>query len=161
MQALNIVKEHPNERIMIFSETIESIEKLKKILEENHINAKSIHNQVRAKERKLILEQWGKEYFPLLSVHTLEIGYDIPQAGIAIIIASTSNINQIVQRIGRVIRKFEGKNRALIYVIYVNDTKDDNILKLVKEAIEKKGYNTNKESFKETTILSYFNNDKE
>jgi hypothetical protein len=46
-------------------------------------------------------------------------------------------------------------------VIYVNDTKDDIILKLVKEAIEKKGYNTNKESFKETTILSYFNNDKE
>ena len=161
MQVLNIVKEHPKERIMIFSETIESIQKLKKILEENHIHAESIHNQIRAKERKLILEQWGKEYFPLLSVHTLEIGYDIPQAGIAIIISSTSNINQIVQRIGRVIRKFEGKNRAFIYVIYVNDTKDDNILKLVKEAIEKKGYNTNKESFKEKTILSYFNNEKE
>ena len=158
IQVLNIVKEHPNERIMIFSETIESIEKLKKILKENHIHAETMHTQIRAKERKLILEQWGKEYFPLLSVHTLEIGYDIPQAGIAIIISSTSNINQIVQRIGRVIRKFEGKNRALIYVIYVNDTKDDNILKLVKEAIEKKGY-TNVESFKEKTILSYFNND--
>lgn len=158
IQVLNIVKEHPNERIMIFSETIESIEKLKKILKENHIHAETMHNQIRAKERKLILEQWGKEYFPLLSVHTLEIGYDIPQAGIAIIISSTSNINQIVQRIGRVIRKFEGKNRALIYVVYVNDTKDDNILKLVKEAIEKKGY-TNVESFKEKTILSYFNND--
>jgi superfamily II DNA or RNA helicase len=160
IQALNIVKEHPNERIMIFSETIESIEKLKKILEENHVHAESVHNQIRAKERKLILEQWGKEYFPLLSVHTLEIGYDIPQAGIAIIISSTSNINQIVQRIGRVIRKFGGKNKALIYVIYVNDTKDDNILKLVKEAIEKKGY-TNKESFKEKTILSYLNTGKE
>jgi superfamily II DNA or RNA helicase len=158
IQVLNIVKEHPNERIMIFSETIESIEKLKKILKENHIHAETMHNQIRAKERKIILEQWGKEYFPLLSVHTLEIGYDIPQAGIAIIISSTSNINQIVQRIGRVIRKFEGKNRALIYVVYVNDTKDDNILKLVKEAIEKKGY-TNVESFKEKTILSYFNND--
>jgi superfamily II DNA or RNA helicase len=117
-----------------------------------------MHNQIRAKDRKLLLEQWGKEYFPLLSVHTLEIGYDIPQAGIAIIISSTSNINQIVQRIGRVTRKFEGKNRALIYVIYVNDTKDDNILKLVKEAIEKKGY-TNVESFKEKTILSYFSGD--
>jgi superfamily II DNA or RNA helicase len=101
-------------------------------------------------------------YFPLLSVHTLEIGYDIPQAAIAIIISSTSNINQIIQRIGRVIRKFEGKNRALIYVIYViyvNDTKDNNILKLVKAAIEKKG-DTSKELFKEKTILSYFDKDK-
>ena len=158
IQVLKIVKEHPYERIMIFSETIESIEKLKKILKENDIHAETMHNQLRAKERKLILEQWGKEYFPLLSVHTLEIGYDIPQAGIAIIISSTSNINQIIQRIGRVIRKFEGKNRALIYVVYVNDTKDDNILKLVKEAIEKKGY-TNVESFQEKAILSYLNND--
>ena len=90
IQVLNIVKEHPNERIMIFSETIESIEKLKKILKENHIHAETMHNQIRAKDRKLLLEQWGKEYFPLLSVHTLEIGYDIPQAGIAIIISSTS-----------------------------------------------------------------------
>ena len=31
-QALNIVKEHPNKKIMIFSETIESIQKLKKYL---------------------------------------------------------------------------------------------------------------------------------
>jgi superfamily II DNA or RNA helicase len=51
----------------------------------------------------------GKGILFLLSVHTLEIGYDIPQAAIAIIISSTSNIYQIIQRIGRVIRKFEGK----------------------------------------------------
>lgn len=51
----------------------------------------------------------GKGILSLLSVHTLEIGYDIPQAVIAIIISSTSNIYQIIQRIGRVIRKFEGK----------------------------------------------------
>jgi superfamily II DNA or RNA helicase len=145
---------------MIFSKTIESIQKLKKIFEENHIPAETVHNQTRTKERKFPLDQWGKGiYFPLLSVHTLEIGYDIPQAAIAIIISSTSNINQIIQRIGRVIRKFEGKNRALIYVIYVNDTKDNNILKLVKEAIEKKG-DTSKELFKEKTILSYFDKDK-
>ena len=85
----------------------------------------------------------GKGILPLLSVHTLEIGYDTPQAAIAIIISSNSNINHIIQRIGRVIRKVEDKNRALIYVIYVNDTKVDNILKLVEAVIEKKG-NPNK-----------------
>jgi len=51
----------------------------------------------------------GKGILPLLSVPTLEIGYDIPQAAIAIIISSNSNINHIIQRIGRVIRKVENK----------------------------------------------------
>jgi hypothetical protein len=41
-----------------------------------------VHNQTRTKERRFLLEQWGNDYFPLLSIHTLEIGYDIPQAAI-------------------------------------------------------------------------------
>ena len=68
-------------------------------------------------------------------VHTLEIGYDVPQVRIEIILATTSNINQIVQRIGRVLRKYDGKNIALIYVVYVPDTKDDNVIDVVKKAV--------------------------
>jgi superfamily II DNA or RNA helicase len=71
-------------------------------------------------------------------VHTLEIGYDVPQAGIAIIIASTSNMNQVAQRIGRVVRISEGKNHALVYVIYVAGSKDTNVLKVMSAAIEKR-----------------------
>jgi superfamily II DNA or RNA helicase len=75
----------------------------------------------------------------LLSVHILEIGYDIPHIGIAIIIANSFSSNQIAQTISRVIRKSVGKERALIYVIYIKDTKDDNVLRIVKSAIEKSG----------------------
>jgi superfamily II DNA or RNA helicase len=75
----------------------------------------------------------------LLSVHPLEIGYDVPEVGIEIILATTSNMNQIVQRIGRVLRKVEGKETALVYVIHVSDSKDDNVLKYVKSAIETTG----------------------
>ena len=70
-------------------------------------------------------------------MHTLEIGYDVPQVGIAIIIASTSNMNQVAQRIGRVVRKADGKDQALVYVVYVRNSKDDNVLKVVKAAIDK------------------------
>jgi superfamily II DNA or RNA helicase len=137
LKAVELVKRHRGERIMIFSETIDSIQQLKAILEANGIPAQTIHNGIKPKERKEILETWGKDYFPLLSVHTLEIGYDVPQVGIAIIIASTSNMNQVAQRIGRVVRKVEGKDQALVYVVYVRGTKDDNVLKVVKASIEK------------------------
>ena len=124
LSAVNIVKKHPSEPIMIFSETIESIKKLEKILESNGIASRSIHNKIPSNQRKRILEEWGKEYYPLLSVHTLEIGYDIPEVRIAIIISNSSNFNQVAQRIGRVIRKTHRKNYALIYVIYIRDSKD-------------------------------------
>ena len=137
LKAADLVKRHTGERIMIFSETIDSIQQLKAILEANGIPAQTIHNGIKPKERKEILESWGKDYFPLLSVHTLEIGYDVPQVGIAIIIASTSNMNQVAQRIGRVVRKVDGKDQALVYVVYVNGTKDDNVLKVVRVAVEK------------------------
>jgi superfamily II DNA or RNA helicase len=137
LKAVELIKRHTGERIMIFSETIDSIQQLKAILETNGIPAQTIHNGIKPKERKEILESWGKDYFPLLSVHTLEIGYDVPQVGIAIIIASTSNMNQVAQRIGRVVRKVDGKDQALVYVVYVSGTKDDNVLKVVKAAVEK------------------------
>lgn len=137
VRAVEIVKRHPNERVMIFSETIDSIQQLHGMLEAAGISARTIHNGVKRQEREEILSSWGRDYFPLLSVHTLEIGYDVPQVGIAIIIASTSNINQVAQRIGRVVRKAEGKEHAFVYIVYVNGTKDDNMLKVVKAAIEK------------------------
>jgi superfamily II DNA or RNA helicase len=137
LRAVDIVKRHPCERIMIFSETVDSIQQLRDMLESSGIPARTIHNGVRRQEREEILQSWGRDYFPLLSVHTLEIGYDVPQVGIAIIIASTSNMNQVAQRIGRVVRKAEGKEHAFVYIVYVNGTKDDNMLKVVKAAIEK------------------------
>jgi superfamily II DNA or RNA helicase len=138
-KTVELVRMHPGERIMIFSETIDSIQQLRGLLEESGIEARTIHNGVKAKERKEILATWGRDYFPLLSVHTLEIGYDVPVVGIAIIIASTSNMNQVAQRIGRVVRKVDGKDQALVYVVYVRDTKDDNVLRVVRASVEKQG----------------------
>lgn len=137
LRAIDIVKRHPSERVMIFSETVDSIQQLRDMLEASGIPARTIHNGVKRQEREEILGSWGSDYFPLLSVHTLEIGYDVPQVGIAVIIASSSNANQVAQRIGRVVRKAEGKEHALVYIVHVAGTKDDNMLKAVKAAIEK------------------------
>jgi superfamily II DNA or RNA helicase len=45
-------------------------------------------------------------------------------------------MNQVVQRIGRVIRKTEHKDTALIYTIYLSQTHDSSTLKMVKQATE-------------------------
>ena len=131
-----IATKHPSERIMVFSETIESIQKLKELLQNKGIKSMIIDSKLKSKERQKILSEWGKEFFPLLSVHTLEIGYDVPEVRVAIILATTSNMNQIVQRIGRTIRKTEGKDTALIYTIYLSHTHDFSTLKMVRQATD-------------------------
>src|SRR5829696_1667424 len=79
-----IATKHQSERIMVFSETIESIKKLKDILEkEKGIKSMIIESKLKSKDRQDILSKWGTDFYPLLSVHTLEIGYDVPQVRIA------------------------------------------------------------------------------
>jgi superfamily II DNA or RNA helicase len=135
-----IATKHSIERLMVFSETIESIKKLKDVLErEKGIKSMIIESKLKSKERQEILSKWGTDFYPLLSVHTLEIGYDIPQVRIAIILASTSNMNQAAQRIGRTLRKTEGKNSALIYTVYLSDTHDYTHLSLVRQATQLDG----------------------
>jgi superfamily II DNA or RNA helicase len=132
-----IATKHQSERIMVFSETIESIKKLKDILEkEKGIKSMIIESKLKSKDRQDILCKWGTDFYPLLSVHTLEIGYDVPQVRIAIILASTSNMNQAAQRVGRILRKAEGKNTALVYTIYLSGTSDYNHLGIVKQATQ-------------------------
>ena len=131
-----IKTKHHSQKVMVFSETLESIRKLKQQLNSKGIEAKLIDSRMPSFRRQKILSEWGKRFYPLLSVHTLEIGYDVPEVAIEIILATTSNVNQIVQRVGRVLRKVEGKESALVYVIYVSDSKDDDILACVKSAID-------------------------
>lgn len=152
-ETVNIVKNHPTEKIMIFSETIESIEKISETLKKNKILSEIIHNKVKTKERQEILNVWGQDFFVLLSVHTLEIGFDIPSVGIAIIVSNTKNIHQLIQRIGRVIRKTDEKTQSLIYVIYVDNTKDKDILTLVRTSLQS---NNLKIQDKQNKISAYF-----
>jgi superfamily II DNA or RNA helicase len=134
--AVELIKiKHPSQKVMVFSETLESIRELKQFLSSKGINTMLIDSGMPSFRRQRILSEWGKRFYPLLSVHTLEIGYDVPEVAVEIILATTSNTNQIIQRAGRVLRKVEGKETALIYVIYVSDSRDDNILACVKNAI--------------------------
>src|ERR671930_2566190 len=106
------------------------------MLEFRRIRSTVIDSTTDSVDRQKILSRWGGDFYVLLSIHTLEIGYDVPEVGIEIILASTSNMNQIVQRIGRIVRKYEGKKKALIYVICASETKDDDILELIRCAVE-------------------------
>lgn len=71
-------------------------------------------------ERQFLLEKFAEgKYQVLVAMRCLDEGVDVPPARTAILMASSGNPRQYVQRIGRVIRRYPGKTEATIYDIVV------------------------------------------
>jgi superfamily II DNA or RNA helicase len=122
----NIALRHPNERILIFSESIESIETLKKYLLERGVRAETYHSNKPEHVRDLIFRRWGLDFNVLLSCRALDEGIDVPECGIAVMIASGMSVRQLVQRKGRIMRPREGKV-ARLYIVYARGTVESKI----------------------------------
>ena len=72
-------------------------------------------------EREYILENFAEgKYEILVAMKCLDEGVDVPQARKAILMASSGNPREYIQRIGRVIRRYKGKRNAIIYDLIVN-----------------------------------------
>lgn len=71
-------------------------------------------------ERSFLIREFGQgNYQALVAMKCLDEGVDIPPARTAIIMASTGNPRQYIQRRGRVLRRYPEKRKAIIYDILV------------------------------------------
>lgn len=125
---LNIVKENRNSKILLFSESIASIEALKNLLQNNGIGCVTYHSKKSRSENNMALKLWNANTTPvLLSVTALEEGVDIPDASVGIFYASGYTRRKIVQRIGRLMRKAPGKI-ARLHIIYASGTVEEKVV---------------------------------
>lgn len=92
-------------------------------------------------ERQYIIDKFKeKKYQALVAIKCLDEGIDIPSAERAIILASSTNPREYIQRVGRVIRRHQDKSLAVIYDVIVKpDFKRMNkdLLKLELKIFEK------------------------
>jgi len=71
-------------------------------------------------QRDFILKHFASgSYQALVAIRCLDEGIDVPQAKIGIILASTGNPRQYIQRRGRLLRRAPGKDIAIIYDLIV------------------------------------------
>ena len=67
-------------------------------------------------ERQYLIKKFkDNEYQVLVAIKCLDEGIDIPSADTAILMASSTNPREYIQRVGRVIRQAKEKKRAYIY----------------------------------------------
>lgn len=93
-------------------------------------------------ERQYLINKFKDgTYQALVAIKCLDEGIDIPTAQTAIIMASSTNPREYIQRVGRVLRQSKGKDRAYIYDFILepdlNRLKDPVLIKFEKQIFEK------------------------
>jgi superfamily II DNA or RNA helicase len=116
--------------IIIFAERIEQSEAIYDALAVHLGGAVAMyHSEMGDVARTLALRRYrSKEVRILVSCKALDEGLDIPSADIGIVVASTSEQRQRIQRLGRILRKDEGKGTASLFYLSLLDTVEDTTL---------------------------------
>lgn len=87
--------------------------------------------------REIVLEEFARGSISVLvAMHCLDEGVDVPSAKQAIFMCSSNSSREFIQRIGRVIRTYEDKERAYIYDLIVKpQLEEDDPLKYYEDKI--------------------------
>ena len=93
-------------------------------------------------ERDYIIKLFKeKQYKVLVAIKCLDEGIDIPSADRAIVMASSTNPREYVQRIGRIIRQAPGKYSAIIHDMIIKPSLDlfydDTLIEMEKRIFKK------------------------
>lgn len=117
----------PDERIIIFGERIHQAEELYRMLSRRYPGKTGrYHSQMGLQANKNVIERFrAGDVRILIACKSLDEGLDIPEVSVGIILSGTSVKRQRTQRIGRIIRKRKGKDRASLYYFHIAGTTED------------------------------------
>lgn len=114
-------------KIIIFGERIKQADILYEKLDRLYPNqAARCHSAMDPSARKLALERFRDgEVRILISCRALDEGFDVPSASVGIVMSSASVNRQRIQRLGRILRRHEGKELASLYYIYIAESSEE------------------------------------
>lgn len=118
-----------SEKILIFGERISQAEELYQLLRKHyHGKVGRYHSQMGAQANQNALNRFRDgDIRILITCKALDEGLDIPDITVGIILSGTSAQRQRIQRLGRIIRKSEGKDKASLYYLHITESTEDRL----------------------------------
>lgn len=114
------------DRVLVFTQTIASAERAATVLRARGVRAAAVHSESHRVERRAALARFAAgEITVLAAPQILDEGIDVPAADLAIILSASQSPRQMVQRMGRVLRRKPDRRRARFVVIGVEGTIED------------------------------------
>ncbi len=116
----NLLKKHWDDRCIVFTKSVEEVYALSQ-----RFLIPGITYETPARERKEILDRFREgRYRAIIASDVLNEGVDVPDAGVAIILAGSASHREYVQRLGRILRPRDGK-RAVLYELVTTATGEE------------------------------------
>lgn len=114
------------ESTILFSQTREAAERAVSVVEVAGVSGATLHAELESAERREVFDSFrdGGNRF-IAAPKLLDEGVDVPDADLAIVLASSRSRRQMIQRLGRVIRKKSDGRLGRLAIFYVEGTSED------------------------------------
>ena len=97
---------------LVYCNSVSHIDEVKIALSNVGIKTLSYHSKLPKEQRRAVIKHFEREGGYLLAVHCLDQGVDIPKINAALILASSTNPREYIQRRGRILRWTSEKHFA-------------------------------------------------
>ena len=119
-QLERLLASHRHDRVLVFTSDNETVYKISR-----RFLIPAITHQTRVKERHETLQRFNSGDYPfVVTSRVLNEGVDVPAANVGIVLSGSGSVREHVQRLGRILRRAEGK-RAVLYEVVAEDTAEE------------------------------------
>jgi RNA polymerase primary sigma factor len=114
------------DRSIVFTRSIETAELARSVLAAQGLRAGVVHSRLPMGARREVLQRFADGELQVITApHVLDEGIDVPEADFAVILGASRSRRQMIQRMGRVLRKKPDRRLARFAVLYVESTIED------------------------------------
>ena len=125
-----LLKRHWDDRVIVFAKSVDEVYSLSE-----RFLIPGVTYETPAKERKEILDRFREgRYRAIIASDVLNEGVDVPDAGVAVILAGSASRREYVQRLGRILRPKENK-RAVLYELVTSETGEESAARRRREGL--------------------------
>ena len=108
-----ILQSHPDDKALVFTRHNKLVYRISK-----EMLIPAITHQTPSREREKTLERFKSGvYRRIVTSQVLDEGVDVPDASLAVVLSGTGSNRQFIQRLGRVLRKGEGKQARMVELV--------------------------------------------
>ncbi len=114
------------DRAITFTQSIAAAESAAARLRNSGLQAEAIHSKLHQAERRAVLTRFGAGELQVVTApQVLDEGVDVPAADLAVILAASRSRRQMIQRMGRVLRRKPDGRSAHFVIVFVLGTVED------------------------------------
>lgn len=115
-----------SDRALIFTETIDAAADITRGLRARGLAAETMHSELTPAERSQVFRDFKRGALKaIVAPRVLDEGIDVPDADLAVVVASSKTRRQMVQRMGRVLRRKDDGRLARFAFLYLQGTSED------------------------------------